>query len=211
MFQISRDFESHPQQDIQEATASEPLTLDEEYAMQQSWRVDPDKLTFIICRPGDNEATARDGQLDIDAMIGDANLFLSVAEDDTENQIVVGELELMVAVRTEQRKGYGRAALLAFLNYVVRHERSLLSEFHAAQPKVGLSRLAHFAVKIGVTNHRSIALFEGLGFRKTSDVSSYFGEFELRLSRDEIEAVLESSTATGRFLEGYREMEYLCP
>jgi hypothetical protein len=29
-------------------TASEPLTLDEEYAMQRSWREDPDKCTFIV-------------------------------------------------------------------------------------------------------------------------------------------------------------------
>ena len=45
-------YESHDQQEIQLATASEPLTLDQEYAMQQSWRADADKLTFIICRSG---------------------------------------------------------------------------------------------------------------------------------------------------------------
>ncbi|ORZ36234.1 GNAT domain-domain-containing protein [Catenaria anguillulae PL171] len=30
------------------ATASEPLTMKQEYEMQQAWRADPDKLTFIL-------------------------------------------------------------------------------------------------------------------------------------------------------------------
>ncbi|OTA67858.1 hypothetical protein K449DRAFT_400521 [Hypoxylon sp. EC38] len=36
---------------IREATASERLTLDEEYENQVSWREASDKLTFIICEP----------------------------------------------------------------------------------------------------------------------------------------------------------------
>ncbi|KAI0593078.1 acetyltransferase domain-containing protein [Biscogniauxia sp. FL1348] len=36
---------------IQEATASEPLTLDEEFENQLSWRTSHDKLTFIVCKP----------------------------------------------------------------------------------------------------------------------------------------------------------------
>eukprot|EP00879_Flechtneria_rotunda_P026337 GHRR01028077.1.p3 GENE.GHRR01028077.1~~GHRR01028077.1.p3 ORF type:complete len:107 (+),score=35.56 GHRR01028077.1:92-412(+) len=33
---------------LQEATASEPLTLQEEYVMQQRWAEDEDKCTFIL-------------------------------------------------------------------------------------------------------------------------------------------------------------------
>jgi len=35
-------------EELRQLTASEELTLDEEYAMQRSWREDDDKLTFII-------------------------------------------------------------------------------------------------------------------------------------------------------------------
>jgi hypothetical protein len=35
-------------EDIQELTASLPLTIDQEYEMQQTWLNDKDKCTFII-------------------------------------------------------------------------------------------------------------------------------------------------------------------
>jgi hypothetical protein len=35
-------------EEIRELTASEPLSIDEEYRMQQTWLNDKDKCTFII-------------------------------------------------------------------------------------------------------------------------------------------------------------------
>jgi len=78
-------------EEIQEATASEPLSLDEEYEMQENWRNDHDKLTFIICEPLSPQEAAEIGEIEggvQDApkrMLGDVNLFISVSDDDGED------------------------------------------------------------------------------------------------------------------------------
>ena len=57
--------------DILEATASEPLSIEQEYKMQESWRDDDDKLTFIVLSAQDIE----DGHGEIDSMIGKFTTF----------------------------------------------------------------------------------------------------------------------------------------
>ena len=85
-------------QGLRVATASEPLTLPEEYAMQTSWRTDADKLTFIACcnAPAAVAASslpstsASSSPLHITAgredaprlMVGDVNLFLNPDDEE---------------------------------------------------------------------------------------------------------------------------------
>jgi RimJ/RimL family protein N-acetyltransferase len=161
--------------EIQELTASEPLSIEEEYEMQKSWRNDGDKLTFIICRPKvDGGKVVRGGVDDADGrMVGDVNLFLTEAEEDPEG--CIGELELMIAPLSARRKGYGRATILTFMSYFQRHLLYILQEFSPTKR----TRLLQLKVKIGSKNVSSIGLFESVGFVKVGEGPNYFGEVEL--------------------------------
>lgn len=115
--------------------------------MQQSWRKDNDKLTFIACLPPTTStpsSTIKAKEDDISSrMIGDINLFLTDDDDDddsddganpsttlkTNTQKVIGEIELMIAEKHLHRRGYGRSALHAFLQYILSNATAILAEY----------------------------------------------------------------------------------
>lgn len=192
------------EQEIQETTASEPLSLDEEYAMQKSWRNDHDKLTFIACIPI-STPSHKAGQSDTpDRLIGDVNLFLSPADEDEEG--CIGELELMIAPKNARRQGYGRATILTFLHYIQMHLQEILSEYKS-KVEVEKMRLLQLKVKIGSKNEKSIKLFESIGFVKVAESPNYFGELELTfegfLSEERIGSLMNLYN-----VKEYREMKY---
>lgn len=182
--------------------------------MQRSWRTDADKLTFITCLPlpverteiiaGEHDAPAR--------MIGDVNLFFTEdnkdGDEDRNLNTLVGEIELMIATRENQGRGYGRASLLAFLQFIQTHEKDILEEYgRGQQSSQGVpSTLAYLRVKIAESNGRSIRLFESVGFQKVSAEANYFGEVELRLVQPLSEALVSLGEKYG--IAEYREMYY---
>ncbi|KAJ5632383.1 hypothetical protein N7490_008722 [Penicillium lividum] len=223
---VPRYHEWMQDEEIQEATASEPLTLEEEYSMQRSWRQDADKLTFITCRPVTRFSNENSSQIKLCSddeapgnMIGDINLFLRIedGEDGDAPPQVVGEVELMVAEKANQRKGFGKASLLVFLRYVAEKQAAILEEFVKSveegereklmQAAGGEAlRLQWLSVKIGQENVRSLALFESLGFVKISSEPSFFGEFELRRLDLGVQGFVEALDGAG--VEGYTELDY---
>lgn len=213
------------QQAIQEATASEPLTLEEEYENQESWRESHDKLTFILCQPtagssDDPETSVRAGEVDIpDKMIGDINFFLYPwdGEDEDEDEqhgtnangpaqqqqgYCTGEIDIMIAGHQDRGRGLGKAAVSTFLHYIWTNLDAILGEYQPSAsgqtdgaPRLKLNLLM---AKIKATNVHSIALFRSLGFEQEGDVN-YFGEVKL---------VLHDLDRISTPPEGYRVLDY---
>ncbi|NXW89990.1 NAT9 acetyltransferase, partial [Alopecoenas beccarii] len=142
-------------EELQRLTASEPLSLEQEYEMQRSWRDDADKCTFIVL---DTARWAGQERADEDCMVGDVNLFLTDVEDPT-----LGEIEIMIAEPSYRGRGFGKEATLMMMSYGVRN--------------LGITK---FEAKIGQENETSICMFKKLHFKEVA-VNSVFQEVTLRL------------------------------
>ena len=131
---------------LREATASEPLSLDEEYEMQASWALDEKKCTFIIVCAGKDRTASVRGPASVSAMVGDVNLYFNDHDD-----AHAAEIEIMIADVSARRKGLASEALRLMQGY--------------AMENLDVSR---FVAKIGFDNEKSRRLFEGLGFAERS-------------------------------------------
>ncbi|XP_023569642.1 N-acetyltransferase 9 isoform X2 [Octodon degus] len=149
-------------EELQRLTASEPLTLEQEYAMQRSWQEDADKCTFIVLDA--KKWQARLGPAEESCMVGDVNLFLTDVEDPA-----LGEIEVMIAEPSCRGQGFGTEAALLMMSYGV--------------TKLGLTK---FEAKIGQGNEPSIRMFQKLHFEQVA-LNSVFQEVTLRLTVSEPE------------------------
>ena len=153
------------QEELQLLTASEPLSLDMEYQMQESWHQDQDKCTFIIL---DAESHIKQTHDYTEGMIGDVNLFLNDADDKS-----AAEVSIMIAEEHSRGRGLGKEALLLMMRYGI--EEIQIQKYRAS---------------IGCSNETSINMFKKLGFQEISK-SEVFKEvtFELEISPDVIEQI----------------------
>lgn len=145
--------------ELQELTASESLTLQEEYEMQRSWREDEDKCTFLVlCR-----TTYEQTNDEICSLVGDTNLFLRM-EDDGEETIEgyqMAEVEIMIAEPEARGKGCGWEAMLLLLKYALQN-----------------LNIKKFEAKIGIKNEISLRMFSKMQFKEVSR-SAVFEEVTL--------------------------------
>lgn len=146
-----------------EATASEPLSLSQEFEVHRSWTLDPLKHTFIVLDKELIEGEFLPGNPHIEAMVGDVNIYMNDSDD-----VQIAEIEIMIAEHKSRGKGIGQEAILLMMTFAVE--------------KYGIHT---FRAKISESNMASLKLFRKLGFKDAS-YSVVFKEVTLEAPADSL-------------------------
>ena len=197
-----------------EATGSEPLSYQEEVEMQQSWRDDPNKCTFIVhvnnCfiddddnndDKNDNDENVKDLRTfsvpdNLHGMVGDVNLFLSEMDIESETDQDEGANKKKDDTNNED-SSHTVVPLQAEIDIMIaendQRRQGLGKEAVCAMMLYGTKQLhvQRFFCKINEDNVSSINLFQGLGFVQC-DYAACFKQVELELIKptNELEQIL---------------------
>jgi methionyl-tRNA synthetase len=159
--------------------------------------------------------TVTAGKEDANArMVGDVNFFLypddegegegeGTATDEDGKELLIGEVDVMIASKDDRRNGSGEGAVRALLLYLQRHIFGVLSEYSSVNGKN--VRLKSLMAKIKESNAGSRALFEKLGFKQQGEVN-YFGE--VKLVTDWIDGIEALDLAWAAAASDYTEVGY---
>lgn len=152
-------------EELQYLTGSEPLNLDDEYQMLQSWTEDTNKCTFIVLDRSQyiSLKNLSNEEREIISMIGDVNFYI------VDNEIAEAEIEIMIAEPLARGKGFGREAVLAMMHFGYE-----------------IVKIQKFVAKIKMSNVKSQRLFsKHFGFLEVSR-SNIFEEvtYESDLTKD---------------------------
>ena len=190
------------------ATGSEPLTLDEEYAMQQSWRDDETKCTFIVLarnRLLDDDEHFNNNEINVllghdfikrsmCAMVGDVNLFLSEEDDEEEQdeQEECGNNQLLNGTKTSQ------------LDREMTNHSSSSSTDTAKRP-----RRRHVQAELDIMIAEKSARGQGLG-REACGLMMMYGATHLSIRRFfcKINEDNEASLGLFRHKLGFQQCDY---
>ena len=145
-------------EELQYLTNSEPLTLEEEYLMFETWMEDSNKCTFIVLDRARFESIPDNVSMEereIESMIGDVNFYIHNRQEDGDHrnsEPLCAEIEIMIAERAARGKGFGREAALTMMQF--------------AHTEIGVDK---FEAKIKISNHVSQHLFTNyFAFREIS-------------------------------------------
>ncbi|PVU89565.1 hypothetical protein BB559_005062 [Furculomyces boomerangus] len=157
-------------EELLELTDSEPLSLQEEYEMQESWKNDNDKCTFILLSKEPGTKSNAQNWRDLNRMVGDVNLYINDIYDKER-----AEIEVMIAEPEFRGKGIASEALKILMCYALK--------------ALGISK---FYCRILEKNVQSIKLFSNLGY-KITERSEYFKQvtLELEMTEDKRKELME--------------------
>jgi len=199
-----------------DATASEPLSMEEEITMQKEWRDDEHKCTFIILArdvlhgqcpdvppcPCDNSSNERSSfpklvEQTLQCMIGDINLFLSEEEEEEIDEEESFRRQQHLQNITQQVEMEPPELTQAELDLMIaessHRRKNLGTELALMMMHYGASQLniKRFFVKVKDNNHFSLRLFkEKLGFEECA-YAECFGEYELEVKKKSSQAMVD--------------------